>query len=303
MKAFEGKHMEYIKIRADFKYAEKGRLYRVFLVPKGIGLFEMGCHIVSVFQGALEHCFLYTHGRVEFVQAPFLETDFPGVKSLWMGQYTVEDLPETFEFEYDTGDGWYFKCKKYRKTVQADYDGDPRIVVLEGAGQGIWEDNIGTLYSYFEGQLDPNAKAEQYEDDEKAYYLPWNVSVEKWGDYDAPLDPSMFECMEDVAWPEAWERELEYAREMGLDKIKKDPDPFFHCDSDLLIRNSYLRLLGETLPYAFGREEIIKKAEETYGKSIGRKRFLDAFEEEITKVLDEETLDKLFKAIGERIDE
>ena len=105
--------MEYIKLRLDFKYAEKGRFYRVFLVPKGIGLFELGCHLVNALKGTHEHPFLYRCGKVEFVPAGFMED--PIDDWLWMGQYTIDDLKDTFEFEYDTGDGWDFRCKKYKK--------------------------------------------------------------------------------------------------------------------------------------------------------------------------------------------
>lgn len=295
--------MEYIKIRADFKFAEKGRLYRIFLVPKGIGLYEMGCHIVSIFNGALEHCFLYVHGKTEFVQAPFMEDSFPGICQFWMGHYTVEDLPDTFDFEYDTGDGWYFKCKKYRSTVKADYEGEPRIVILEGAGQGIWEDNISTLDAYFEGKLDPNAEAKDFEDEERCFYLPWNVSIEKWGDYDAPLDPDLFERSEDTMWETSWKEELKYAKRLGLDKVKKDPDPFHRLISEDIVRKAFMDTLAETLAYAFRREDVIKKAEDMYGKKIGNDRYKAAFEEEITKVLTPKAVEKLFKDIEKGLEE
>lgn len=294
--------MEYIKIRADFKYAEKGRLYRVFLVPKSIGLYELGCHIVSVFHGTLEHCFLYTHGKTEFVQAPFMEDIFPGINSLWMGLYDIADLPDSFEFRYDTGDGWDFKCKKYKKIVEAEYEGDPRIVVLEGAGQGIWEDNINTLYAYFEGRLDPNAEAKEFENEEGAFYLPWNVSIDKWGDYDAPLDETLFDSMEDPAWEESWKRELEYAKELGLDKVRKEKDPFRLRRDISTVQDEFMRMFGQILPFAYGREDIIGKAKALYGDKIGESRYDAAFKEEIGKVLTPEAIEALFQAIEKKLE-
>ena len=50
---------KYFKIRADFKYANKGRFYRTFLVREDIGLGELGEFIVDIFGGTMEHFFLY----------------------------------------------------------------------------------------------------------------------------------------------------------------------------------------------------------------------------------------------------
>ena len=47
--------VKYIKIRADFKYAKKGRFYRTFLVREDIGLGELGELIVDIFGGTMEH--------------------------------------------------------------------------------------------------------------------------------------------------------------------------------------------------------------------------------------------------------
>lgn len=293
--------MEYIKIRADFKYAEKGRLYRTFLVAKDMGLFELGCHIVSALNGTMEHCFLFRHGKTEMVQAPFMEDPFPGIKFLWMGQYRVEDLPERFDFEYDTGDGWYFCCKKYKKTVVASFDSSPRIVILEGAGQGIWEDNIGTLYAYFDGMLDPNAKAEQFEDEENGYYLPWNVSIEKWGDYDAPLDTSTFQHCENPDWEGLWQNELAYAKKLKLDKAKKDPRPF-QIDIDEFLRFQYFNMLADIFPYAFNEQAVFDHAREKCGKKWSVP-YQKAFKEEFLKRFDEKDAKELFAAIEKHFDD
>ena len=51
--------VKYIKIRADFKYAEKGRFYRVFLVKEDMPLGELGEFIVTIFGGTMEHYFLF----------------------------------------------------------------------------------------------------------------------------------------------------------------------------------------------------------------------------------------------------
>ena len=55
----------------------------------------------------------------------------------------------------------------------------------EGAGQGIWEDNIRSLYALFSGEISP---LEDHEDEDKEIYFPWNCEIEKFGDFDMPLD-------------------------------------------------------------------------------------------------------------------
>ena len=52
--------VNYIKIRADFKYATKGRFFRTFLVREDIGLGELGELIVDIFGGTMEHFFMYS---------------------------------------------------------------------------------------------------------------------------------------------------------------------------------------------------------------------------------------------------
>lgn len=74
-------------------------------------------------------------------------------------------------------------CKKYKRKVELDSKED--IIVLTGAGQGIWEDNIRSLYALFSGEISP---LENHEDENKGIYFPWNFEIEKFGDFDMPLD-------------------------------------------------------------------------------------------------------------------
>ena len=64
-----------------------------------------------------------------------------------MNFYAIEDLGERFSFLYDAG-----------------------------AGVGIWEDNIGTLYTYLEGDISPDFNGE---DEERGIYKPWNLSIDR----------------------------------------------------------------------------------------------------------------------------
>ncbi len=174
--------MEFKKVRLDFKYAEKGRFYRVLLVPTHTKLNDLGCIFVESLHGAMEHCFLFKTKDTSFEPAAFLETIVLD-KSVYMNFYTIEDLGEKFVFYYDTGDGWDFDCKVYKKSVFLDTK--DTVVLLEGAGQGIWEDNIRTLYAYLGGEIPHDFNGE---DEEYGIYKPWNIYVDKYSEFDDPLD-------------------------------------------------------------------------------------------------------------------
>lgn len=60
-----------------------------------------------------------------------------------------------------------------------------RIILFEGKGQGIWEDNISSLYALFSGEICPDFDCE---DEEKSYFKPWNFVINKYGDFDLPLN-------------------------------------------------------------------------------------------------------------------
>ncbi|MCR5694730.1 MAG: plasmid pRiA4b ORF-3 family protein [Clostridia bacterium] len=183
--------IKYYKIRADFKYAEKGRFYRVFLVKENANLREMGEFIVEIFGGELEHMFLYRlKGNRSYLPESWIEdwNFFSRAENEPFNKKTVEDLPDTFTFEYDTGDGWDFNCKIYKKPVikEIDDDGDiPFGFVLDAKGMGIWEDEIYTLYAYLEGKIDKDFDGE---DEENGIYKPWNFEIDKYSEFDDPVD-------------------------------------------------------------------------------------------------------------------
>ena len=101
---------------------------------------------------------------------------------------TIKDLPERFIFEYDTGDGWDFECKIYKKEVIKEIEDDediPTGFVLDGKGMGIWEDNIYSLYAYLNNEID---KDYNQEDEERGIYKPWNFDINKYSEFDDPID-------------------------------------------------------------------------------------------------------------------
>ena len=187
--------VKYYKIRADFKYSKKGRFYRTFLVREGISLQDLGEFIVEIFGGEMEHCFLYTMKGKSFEPLSWIEDwgSDDGSREAYNDK-TIEDLPSSFTFEYDTGEGWDFSCKIYDKMVVKEFDDEeykddeeliPTGFVLDGKGMGIWEDNIGSLYAYLEGEIDQDYNLE---DEERGIYKPWNFEIDKYSEFDDPID-------------------------------------------------------------------------------------------------------------------
>ena len=175
--------MEFKKVRLDFKYAEKGRFYRILLVPAKTKLNDLGCIFVEALHGTMEHSFCFETKDTNYDSASFLEDAFFNDDSVYMNFYSLEDLGAKFTFCYDSGDGWDFDCRVYKKSVILDTD--DVAVILEGAGQGIWEDDIGTLYAYLSGKIPPDFDGE---DEEQCIFKPWNIEIDKYSDFDAPLD-------------------------------------------------------------------------------------------------------------------
>ena len=183
--------IKYYKIRADFKYAEKGRFYRIFLVKEKADLSELGEFIVEIFGGALEHMFLYRlKGGKSFLPRSWVEEwdVFNNKNDEAFNGKTLEDLTDTFTFEYDTGDGWDFNCKIYKTPVIKEFEDEDDIpfgYVLDAKGMGIWEDNISTLYAYLQGDIDKDFDGE---DEDNWIYKPWNFDIGKYSEFDDPVD-------------------------------------------------------------------------------------------------------------------
>lgn len=182
--------MKYQKLKLEFKYGPKGRFYRVVLAKKGLNLRILGCYLVEALGGELEHMFLYRDKNNHYEDETWIEESFymyTKIKELDYTKFTLDDLSQHFDFCYDTGDGYDFKCTRYKKEVEMDDEEylDKPLIILEGKGQGIWEDNIGTLHALFGGEIDPNL---DHEIEEEGIYFPWNHKLEKFGDFDEPLD-------------------------------------------------------------------------------------------------------------------
>ena len=258
--------MEYTKIRLDFKYGPKNRFYRVVLIKGNPDLFKLSIMFGTVLGATFEHCFLITYNnrKTQYVMAPFMENPLPGYN--YIRKFHLSDLPDNFVFEYDTGDGWDFTCKKYRKSIE--YKSNKDIILLEGAGQGIWEDNICSLYALFEGDIDSDFDGE---DAERGIYKPWNFPVDKYSDFDQPLileDENELlneECESNL--DEVLKNEKEYIKQSGL---SLDNNGQFYNSR---LKNAILNVVDEqikTLPYVKDVYERLKskKGEEKAKEAI-----------------------------------
>lgn len=58
------------------------------------------------------------------------------------------------------------------------------IIIVDGRGQGILEDNISSLHALFNGEIDPNSTEEN---ETIGAYMSWNFPTKKFGDFDLPL--------------------------------------------------------------------------------------------------------------------
>lgn len=184
---------KYRKLRFDYKYGPKNRFYRVVLVKGNPNLFKLGVALLTSVGATFEHCFLF---RVEdesdydtcYVMANFMEDPIPGYK--YLGNYKLNDLPNQFILQYDTGDCWDFDCV-LEDEVHDLNSHEEDILVLEAVGQGIWEDNSYSLQAYFEGNIDPNLTMEELED--KGILLPWNFDIRKFSSFDKPISIRWFQ--------------------------------------------------------------------------------------------------------------
>jgi len=175
--------MLYKKVKISFMYA-KSRFNRTILVESDINLVKLGSIFCTALGAEFEHNFLFYKGRTSYEPDVFMtEFVWDPKHQLPMKNYTLKDLGEKFKFTYDTGDGWDFECVVSDKEEEIK---DGKIAyLLKGKGQGIWEDNIGSLMMYLQGDIDPNCTEEN---EDEGLYKPWNFYIERFGDFDTAFD-------------------------------------------------------------------------------------------------------------------
>ena len=176
--------MKYTKIRVAFKEFPK-RFYREMYVRSDLSLFKLGVCICCSLGAEFEHYFLFEDAERQYVPRDFEEL---WGNNVFMTKYNFKDIvldkKNRFTLTYDTGEDYEFVIT----VLESDVELKRRkpAIILKGAGDRIWEDNISTLYAYLSGELD----GELFENDEEnGIYMPWNVyEGYKLKDFDRPFD-------------------------------------------------------------------------------------------------------------------
>ena len=174
--------MIYRKIKASLLEAPD-RFYRVLQVREDVNLEELGVILGTALGAEFEHMFMFRKGKVIFVDEFWMDGYF---EEYVMKDCGLDVLGDKFRFIYDTGDNWEFDCKIYKKVIENDNDG--LAYLIDGEGQGIWEDNKWTLMRYLAGELDPSIAEE---DENRGVYFPWNFEIERLSDFDEMFDLEM----------------------------------------------------------------------------------------------------------------
>ena len=173
--------MNYKQVKLSFTNCELNRFYRTLLVKEDINLVDLGCAILTAFKGAYEHCFLFKTNGINYNPLAFI-VEIQMDDDVLMDDYTLKDLGNKFTFVYDTGEYWEFEAIVTLSDIPVRGED---VILIDGAGQGIWEDNIHSLYAYLDGQIGPNSREDN---EDLGYTLPWNLDFEKYGDFDKPFD-------------------------------------------------------------------------------------------------------------------
>ncbi len=170
--------MKYFRIRASLREAGD-RFYRIVAVREDADLEELGIVLCTALGSEFEHIFMFRSGRTAFVDGSW--ADGPGYEE--MSESHIEDLGNSFTFIYDTGEDWIFDCEVDDELFEKS--GKKLAYLIDGRGQGIWEDNKDSLIRYLEGEIDPDM---DHEDEEKGIFFPWNHEIERFSDFDEDFD-------------------------------------------------------------------------------------------------------------------
>lgn len=170
--------MTYKRLKISFKHCEENRFYRTMLVDENINLVDLGCGILAAFSATLESWFSYESDDIRYMPNIELIDSYDEHPHL-LNYYSISDLANEFEFLYGE---WEFDCSIDNEAIELDNDNN--IMLVDGKGQGIWENNITVLLEYLKG----NIKPDDIENTSKGYFYPWNVEVSKFGDFDTAFN-------------------------------------------------------------------------------------------------------------------
>ena len=249
--------MKYTKIKITSKDNAK-RFYRILCVNGNPDLNELGALIGLSINCWFEHGYLFNADGIDYIPGIWSEDAYDDEVYI-LDDYHLDELGDHFTYEYDTGEGWDFDCKVMKTTY--DYEPEdgydyPLAMVIEGKGQGIFENDHTTFWRYLNGEIDPESSEE---DEDEMQFLPMNMEFEKFGDFDEPLDlEDMFYYEEDIE---------EIVDQMGGDYRESN---YSNALSNIEMMVSYDIFHEETLNKTFKR--LIKK----YDVDYAYEKILDA---------------------------
>ena len=177
--------MEYTKIRICLREDPK-RLYRIIAIKEDPSLYELGAIIAKSLRVEFEHYYYFRTKNESFIPNPWIE-DYVNENEYPMSTMRLSDLPNTFTYIYDTGENYEFDCKIFKRKHKADVNEmeAPLAFVLEGAGQGIFENDHYSLDLYLADEINPLRDKDNIDE---GYFLPMNFEMNCFGDFDKALD-------------------------------------------------------------------------------------------------------------------
>lgn len=119
---------------------------------------------------------------------PFLGVSNTDLENAWpnvvlMNRFRLSDLGSRFTFVYDYRECWIFRCEASDEAIE--HNSQDGVIMTDGKGYGLFEDDIMTLWEYADGEVDPEMDSN---DNDNEHYMPWNLALEKIGDFDRPLN-------------------------------------------------------------------------------------------------------------------
>lgn len=284
--------MLYTKIKMESPDYPK-RFYRIIAVKGDPDLYELGAILGLSVQAWFEHYYYFEDKNNKYLPDCWMDDPWSDASvDVSMHDAHLSNLNDCFTYCYDTGQNWEFNCKIYKKKYEyvSEFDDYPSAMVLEGKGQGIFENDHYTLDRYLEGLIPADSSEEILEDDYQT--LPMNMSFEVYGDFDKPLDLDYFEFFDDQI------EEIAEHFSDGYDDEEKE-DEIDEEEQIIRFRSSVAALI-------FNDEEV----NNTYRRMIENMDINDAYETLVQEIAnfvqetdpcDEDEFNKKFKKMLKKL--
>lgn len=156
--------MIYKELKVVYKDA-KDRLNRELLIREDVSLIELGLIIGNSFYCTFDHDFMFKTSGNSYVSESY--GDVMG-QTLYMSDFSFNDLGNHFEFIYDFGEEWCFDCEVVDSRTKR---GKQFAYALDGNGAGIFEDGRIFYEDYLNGDFDIDIYAENIDEN----YVPYNI--------------------------------------------------------------------------------------------------------------------------------